>query len=110
MTALPDITTPEELAKHLGWSPRRVRSLARGIGACRVLGNRMVLTPDDVGAIMEATCPSKSTGAGRSGTIAGRLPVGDYEALRAQRTRKSPPGSSRSGKRPSGNVVLMDRQ
>ena len=31
--ALPDFVTPEALAKHLGWSERRVRDLARGLGA-----------------------------------------------------------------------------
>ena len=51
---LPATTTPEALAKRLNWSPRRVRDLARRIGACRILGNRMTLTEEDVRAIMEA--------------------------------------------------------
>jgi len=56
-----------------------VRDLARRLGACRVLGNRMVLLPEDVSKIMEATrCQSNSINAARSGTIAGQLPVGDY--------------------------------
>jgi hypothetical protein len=38
---LPDVTTPAELAKQLGWSERHVRALARDIGTCRILGNRM---------------------------------------------------------------------
>ena len=41
---LPKTTTPAELAKHLGWSERRVRSEAKRIGACLIMGNRMVLT------------------------------------------------------------------
>src|SRR6476646_4864794 len=85
MNALPDFTTPEALADHLGWSPRRVREVARRLGACRIIGNRMILLPDDVKAIMEASkpCPSSSTDAAKSGTIAAPLPGGDYEALRA---------------------------
>jgi hypothetical protein len=51
---LPEFTTPEELAKHLGWSEKRVRSLARRIGACRVLGNRMALLNEDVTRIKAA--------------------------------------------------------
>ena len=58
MTALPDYTTPEALAKHMGWSPRRVKATARGIGACRIMGNRMVLTQADVDAILEAARPN----------------------------------------------------
>jgi hypothetical protein len=42
MTALA-LITPEELAEKTGWSPRRVREVARGLGACRIMGNRMVL-------------------------------------------------------------------
>src|SRR4051812_3044085 len=86
---LPDFTTPEILAEHLGWSERRVRELARRLGACRILGNRMVLTKRDVDSILEATrpCPSKSISAGKSGTTAARLPDGDYGALVKQRTK-----------------------
>src|SRR6476659_6202340 len=87
---LPETTTPKALAKQMGWSERRVRDLARRLGACRVLGNRMTLTKDDVDAILEATkCPSSSTGAARTGTSAARLPAGDYEALVKQRTKPS---------------------
>lgn len=50
---LPEITTPEALAKRLGWSERRVRDVARRAGACRILGNRMAFLPEDV-AVMEA--------------------------------------------------------
>lgn len=53
LTALPEITTPEDLAKRLGWSERRVRDVARRAGACRILGNRMVFTPSDVAAMEE---------------------------------------------------------
>ena len=50
---LPEITTPEALAKRLGWSERRVRDVARRAGACRILGNRMVFLDADV-AVMES--------------------------------------------------------
>ncbi|WJR67180.1 hypothetical protein QTA58_00095 [Neorhizobium sp. CSC1952] len=52
---LPAVFSPEEVAAHFGWSPRRLRAKAREIGACRVLGNRMVLTAEDVDAILEAS-------------------------------------------------------
>jgi hypothetical protein len=45
---LPEITTPAELAERMGWSERHVRDLARRLGACRVLGNRMVMLPQDI--------------------------------------------------------------
>lgn len=66
MNSLPHIFTPEQVADHIGWSPRKLREFARGLGACRVLGNRMVLTQQDIDAIMEASrpCPSLYTNAG----------------------------------------------
>jgi hypothetical protein len=51
---LPETTTPEALADHMGWSGKRVRALARRLGACRILGNRMVLLGEDVAAIKAA--------------------------------------------------------
>ena len=44
----PEVISPADLAKRMGWSERRVRGLAREIGACRILGNRMALTKEDV--------------------------------------------------------------
>ena len=95
---------PEELAERWGCSPRRLRKVARDLGACRVLGKAMWLTADDVQVLQEALkCPSRSTGAARSGTTAAPLPVGDYEALQRLRTRppapiaSPPPCSIRSG-------------
>ncbi len=79
---LPESITPAEFARRYGWSERRVRDKARELGACRILGNRMTLLPDDVQALLEATrCPSSSIAAARSGTTAGRLPAGGYEDL-----------------------------
>jgi hypothetical protein len=48
----PEVISPAELAKRLGWSERRIRVLARELGACRILGNRMALTKEDVDAIL----------------------------------------------------------
>jgi len=44
----PSHTTPEAFAATYGWSPRRVRKLARELGACRIVGKRMILTKEDV--------------------------------------------------------------
>jgi hypothetical protein len=54
---LPRVFNPEEVAEHFGWSARKLREKAREIGACRVLGNRMVLTQGDVARLLEATRP-----------------------------------------------------
>ena len=107
----PYFTTPEALANDTGWSERRIRKMARGLGACRVMGNRMILTTDDVKAILEASkpCPSSSIGAVTSGITGAPLPGGSYEALRAQRARKSPNRSHPPKKTDTGKVILMDR-
>lgn len=52
-----DFITPQQLAEQTGWSLRRLKMKAREIGACRILGNRIVLTPEDVEAILEACRP-----------------------------------------------------
>jgi hypothetical protein len=54
---LPETISPEDLAKHMGWSTRRVKSLARELGTCRIVGGRMVLTESDVAILMLATKP-----------------------------------------------------
>lgn len=46
--------SPEALAKEMGWGAKRVRRLAKKLGACRVLGNRMALMPEDVAEIKAA--------------------------------------------------------
>lgn len=55
---LPPVFTPDQIAKHFGWSPRKVREFAREIGACRILGNKMVLTQEDLDALIEASKPA----------------------------------------------------
>jgi hypothetical protein len=106
--------TPAELAKQLGWAEKRVRSLAKRLGACRVLGNRMVLLPDDVTTIMEATrpCPSKSIDVPEalSGNTGGRLPDVDSVDLLAHLTRKPRKELHPRLKTSSGNVVSMEKK
>src|SRR5580765_8396960 len=111
---LPEITTPADLAQRLGWSERHVRDLARRLGACRVLGNRMVLLPQDVQTILEATqpCPSKSISVREalSGTIGERLPDIDSVDLLAQLTKKPRRELHPRSKTNSGSVVLMEKR
>lgn len=111
---LPETTTPEALADHMGWSERRVRDLARRLGACRILGNRMVLLGEDVAAIMEAAkpCPSRSIDAQEalSGTIGERLPDVDSVALLAHLTRKPRRELRPRLKTNSTNVVSMEKR
>jgi hypothetical protein len=57
---LPWVCTPEELAKHFGWSARKVREKIRMIGAYRQLGNAMIMTKEDVDALLEACKPAPS--------------------------------------------------
>lgn len=108
---LPETTTPEALAEHMGWSERRVRDLARRLGACRILGNRMVLLGEDVAAIMEAAkpCPSRSIAVREalSGTIEERLPDIDSVALLAHLTKKTRKELRPRSRTPSGNVVTL---
>lgn len=56
--AVPDTISAEDLASQLGWSPRRLKAFARGLGACRIMGNRMALTQSDVAIIILASKPN----------------------------------------------------
>lgn len=111
---LPPITTPKALADHMGVSERRVRSLARKLGACRIFGNAMRLTEADVDAIMEAAkpCPSKSIDVREaiSGAIGGRLPDIDSADLLAQLTKKPRKELRPRSRTSSGNVVSMTKK
>src|SRR3954471_15365597 len=108
---LPETTTPEALAHSMGISERRVRSLARRLGACRIFGNAMRLTKADVDAILEAVkpCPSRSIDVreAMSGTIEGRLPDIDSAALLAHLTKRTPKELRPRLKTSSGNVVSL---
>ena len=107
----PETMTPDELAAQLGVPERRLRAMARRIGACRIFGKTMILTPDDVKALLEAArpCPLSSTAAVKSGTTAAPLPEGDYAALQALRTRQERNASQPRKKPASGKVISMAR-
>jgi hypothetical protein len=111
---LPEIITPADLASRMGWSERHVRELARRLGACRVLGNRMVLLPQDVQTILEATqpCPSKSISVREalSGSTVERLPDIESVDLLAQLTRKPRKELRPRLKTSSGSVVSMEKR
>ncbi len=111
MTLAPNHTTPDALAQHLGVSPRTMRVLVKSLGAYRQFGKTMILLPDDVNNIMEATrpCLSKSTSAAKSGTTAEQLPVDDYADLQARRTNHGPKGSRPKPKQTRGKVISMAR-
>jgi hypothetical protein len=55
---LPEVTTPKALAQHLGWPERRVRKIARALGACIGKGKYMLLMSHDVEAV-KATVPAE---------------------------------------------------
>lgn len=80
--------TPDEIAKKFGWSPRHVRKLAREIGACRLLGNRMVLLEEDVKALLEATKPVPKVMRTKPKP---NIPVRNYDDLVALRNKKRHP-------------------
>lgn len=80
--------TPDEIAEKFGWSPRHLRKLAREIGACRLLGNRMVLLEEDVKALLEATKPVPKV---TSTKLRPNMPVKNYDDLVALRNRKRHP-------------------
>jgi hypothetical protein len=107
--SLPKAISPADFAREYGWSERRVREKARELGACRIFGNRMMLLPQDVNAILEASkpCPSKSIDAVRSIITEERSAAKDFAVLQVLR-----PGKPRKGLRPrskprSANVVPM---
>jgi hypothetical protein len=103
---------PDKLAKDLGWSSKRLRALAKRLGACAILGNRMILLPRHVDTIIKAVepCPSNCLSAADIGITGGRLPVTDYEDRLAQRREKSRRVLQPRLKDEPGNVVLMDRR
>jgi hypothetical protein len=108
---LPDHVTPADLAGHIGVSERELRRLARELGACRIIGKAMILLPEDVETILEASrpCQSKSTNAAGSGTTEDQLPEGDFAALRKRLKNKTQSVSRQKSSTKRGSVVSMDR-
>jgi hypothetical protein len=111
---LPHAISPEEFAKEMGWGVKRLRRLAKKLGACRILGNRMAFLPEDVQTILEFTkCPSSSIAAktvATSGTTAGRLPEIGYADLLKQMTAKPRRALRTKSKTDTTNVILMARR
>ena len=106
--------SPDAFAKEMGWAPKRVRRLAKQLGACRILGNRMALMPEDRQRILEHTqpCPSPSIGAPEalSGTTAGQLPDIDAAGLLAHLTKKKPRELHPRSRPTSAAVVALNRR
>src|SRR5262249_12885744 len=109
--SLPQAISPVEFARQFGWSEKHVRRLAKRLGACRILGKRMVLPPEYVQAILEYTkCPSTFTAVAKSGTTGARLPAINYEARRAERIADSQRARRQKSSAPTTNVISMDRR
>lgn len=112
--SLLDHIKPGDLAKDLGWSEKRLRRLAKRLGACCVLGNRMILLPRHVDLITKAVepCPSHSIDVNQaeSGTTADPLMGVSYEDLLAQRIAKSQRKLQPRSKPETGNIVSMARK
>jgi hypothetical protein len=55
-------------------SERTLRAKARELGACHVLGKAMIITPEQIDAILEnCLCPSKPTARGKTWWAKGRV-------------------------------------
>lgn len=115
MEALTEAITPEAFVAKLKdagviISERKVREMARALGACRVIGNKMFLMPSDVETILEAAKPAPKVHAspashwtesnfdallqrahyGKKKTVGIRTAhTGDYAALVALRERQA---------------------
>jgi len=109
--------TPEAFAKDMGWGAKRVRQLAKKLGACCILGNRMVLLPRHLEIITKATepCPSSSSNdtsgtAALFGTTGEMLPATTYAERLAQRTRKTRRELHPRSSTNASTVISMDRK
>jgi len=81
---LAEYVTPEQLGRHLGWSPRKIREKIREIGAYRLLGNAVIMLRPDVDALLEACKPAPTNS--QSSVAA----YGGYqELLKLRRRRKA---------------------
>lgn len=111
MVELPKVLTPSEFASHFGWSERLVRQTAKKLGACHIVGNRMILTEQDVSALLEDArpCPSNYSDPKKvdRGTTGEPLTGQDYADLVALRTKQKHRAKPHRSKRISGNVVSM---
>lgn len=76
LMTLPRFYTPEEIGKHFGWSPRRIRSIARENGICSIVGNRMIMTEAHLEALLELAKPKPLMAPTRLPRIVPRPPRG----------------------------------
>jgi hypothetical protein len=92
------LRTPESLAREWGCSERRLRRVARKIGACRIIGRRMILLESDVAAILEALKPYPSSSIigtrKASGGCAAQLPANASMKV-ARLLAEKPPSESK---------------
>ena len=79
--------TPAQFAKERGFSERAVRRKARQLGACRILGNRMILEDEDVRAILEALRTAPDQGERGRNEPAGLTQTGHSPFARRSATR-----------------------
>lgn len=91
-------------------SERTLRERARAMGACRVLGNAMILLPEHIDQIFEEPeCRSKSTLEGTSGGLKDDLLIAVSTSERAleRLTKLSRKPQSAASKARPGNVVSL---
>ena len=92
-------------------SERTLRERARALGACRVLGNAMILLPEHIDQIFEEPeCRSKSTLEATSGGLKDDLliAVSTSERALARLTKLSRKPQSGVSKPRRGNVVSLE--
>ena len=85
---LPLYTPPHAFAKRLTVPPRFVSGTVRELGCFCKIGQKVMMLDHHMVTFMEAMeCRSKSSNGISSIASVAHLPVGDFEALRAHRTR-----------------------
>lgn len=102
---IPSFTTPDEFAAHFGWSPRQVRSMARKLGACRIVGNKMIMLKEDVEQLLEATRPKPTANEDDSPRTPSPSPVTAQSAVEAIR-RKAAMAASKQPRSSRGKLIL----
>src|SRR5579859_4967947 len=112
---LPDGISPAAFASKYGWKERTVRSTARRLGACRIMGKTMILLPEDIETILEATkCHSSSSAVTESGITAEllvHLSGARGCAVRSKpKTKRRPRGRLPKSNPDTGKVIKMVRR
>ena len=81
--------TPADFAAELGVNERIIRQRAIRLGACRIIGRKMLLTDDDIRIILEDARPKPRTRKPQPGhELLPQIPGGDYAALVKLRTKQ----------------------